>query len=158
MRYLFVVAAVLMVLPGRASGQTPDNLCRNPGFELLNRAGDNFPMNWTAVHNPAGQGTVIIDKTTHAGSIAVRMSATPDCYVGINSDPIPATKGVVTFWYQIVRSDSGGENLRLFVIAVAGDAAEVVRAGYELPVEHVGDGRWHQGRAEFDFSSHAGVN
>ncbi|MGQ9651428.1 MAG: discoidin domain-containing protein [Phycisphaerae bacterium] len=158
MRYLFVVAAILAVLHGRTSGQTPDNLCKNPGFELLNRAGDNFPLNWTALQNPADQATVTIDKITHGGSIAVRLSVTPEGVAGINSDPIPATKGVATFWYQIVRSDSGGDNLRLFMIAVASDAAEVARAGYQLPAEHVGDGRWHQGRAEFDFSSQAGVN
>ncbi|MDM8006026.1 MAG: discoidin domain-containing protein [Phycisphaerae bacterium] len=155
MRYQCAAMAVLMVLSGRVCGQVSDNLCKNPGFELLNRAGDNLPLNWAAVQKPAGQGTATIDKTAHAGSIAIRMSATPDCFVGINSDPIPVTKGVVTFWYQIARSDSGGENLRLFMIAVDDDGVEAARAGYQLPAEHIGDGQWHQGRAEFDFSSHA---
>lgn len=157
MRLQIAVMAVLMVLSGPAYGQTPENLCKNPGFELLNPAGDNFPLNWSPVQNPAGQGAVVIDKTTHGGSIAVRMSATPECVVGVNSDPIQVLKGIVTFWYQIVRSDSGAQNIRLFMIAVAGDGIEVARAGYELPTEHVGDGQWHQGRAEFDFSSHAGA-
>ncbi len=48
------------------------NSCLNPGFELLNSAGSNFPLNWTTVAEPPSEASVTIDKGTHTGSIAVR--------------------------------------------------------------------------------------
>ena len=43
----------------------------HPSFELLNPAGDNFPVGWNA---PLA---TIIDKDAHWGAIALRMAAEP---------------------------------------------------------------------------------
>ena len=70
-----LISVVLLVVQASLAEQRR-NLCANPGFELLNPAGDNFPLNWGVVRYPQDQASVVIDKHAHGGSIAVRMSET----------------------------------------------------------------------------------
>jgi hypothetical protein len=156
LRFMPALLAALFLV-GPVLGQGSTNACKNSGFELLNPAGDNFPINWTAVREPADQATVVIDKNAHGGSIAIRMSAVPGGVAGINSDPLTARRGTVSFWYKVLRSDSGGENLRVFAIAIGGAGAEVARTAYQVPRQHAGDGQWHQGKLDFDFTGQAGT-
>lgn len=130
------------------------NLCPNPGFELLNPAGDNFPLNWSASHAGTGRSLVAIDKDAHSGSIAIRMSASEGESAVLNSDVIGVKTGAVTFHYKAIRSTSDGQNFTMYVIQVNNAGTEIAgRVALKIPNEHVGDGQWHQASVDFDFLS-----
>ena len=131
----------------RCGAQTaPRNLCPNPGFERLNPAGDNFPIGW------GGPVNTFIDKDAHGGSIAIRLSCKADERAWLNSQTLAVRRGVLTFFYKAVRSGSGGDNLRMCVIGLNHAGIEVTRACVPASKAHVGDGQWHQGKLEFDFT------
>ncbi len=157
LRFMLATALALFAL-APVFGQAPTNACKNPGFELLNPAGDNFPLNWTAVRNPADGATVAIDRNAHGGSLAIRMSAAPGSIAGVNSEPLIVKRGTVSFWYKVLRSDSGGENLRVFATAMTDPTTEAARTAYLVPREHTEDNQWHQGKLDFDFTGQANVN
>ncbi len=144
--YVWVVAPMFdsgRLLPKAFAQDEPANLCVNPGFERLNPAGDNFPLNWGAVRRPPDRASVTIDKATHEGGIAVRMSAQASGVAGLISDEISVRKGVVTFRYKAMKSFAAGDNLRMYVIAVSKGAGEVARTSFAVPTDQVCDGQLH---------------
>jgi len=134
-----------------------ENLCLNPGFELLNPAGDNFPLNWSRSAEPFGEASATIDKKAHGGSISVRMIASAKGVARLNSDLIPIIKGKVEFYYKAIKATLGGDNLRLYVIGMNKKSVEVTRAAWTVPVKYIGDGKWHLGELEFDFTAYTAV-
>lgn len=153
------LAAALALLPlSPMQSATVANLCMNPGFELLNPAGNNFPLNWSAVKSPAGQSSVAHDPNAHGGRIALRLSADAAGQAGANGEPIPVRRGEVSFHYQALKCGNGGENLVLYVIALGADGAEVPgRTIFKVPAGHVGDGQWHARKLEFDYTANPAV-
>jgi hypothetical protein len=131
----------------KAVAEDAQNRCPNPGFEQLDPAGNNFPVGWKA---PLG---TIIDKDAHSGAIALRMRAAPGERAAVNGSPIAIRRGVVTFWYQALNSGSEGANLQVFIIGLDSVRQETARVSVAVPREHVGDGRWHLGKVEFDFGA-----
>jgi len=135
-----------------ARGEQPRNLCANPGFEMLNPAGDNFPVNWGGPHN------VVIDKDAHAGSVAIRLACRVDETAYVNSTEMRVRRGVVTFHYKAIRSGSAGRNLCMCAIALARGSGELTRVWTAVPEAHVGDGNWHEGKLKFDFTTNMAVD
>ncbi len=144
---LLVVWGLANVSSVEAQTSEGGNLCANPGLEMLNPAGDNFPLSWQR------SGGVTIDKDAHAGGVAVRMSAKRSDILTMNSDRINIRIGTARFHYKTVSSSVGGANLQVYVIALSPGGKETVRTGWTVPSDHVGDGQWHQGTIDFDFSS-----
>ena len=127
------------------------NLCVNPGFELLDPAGDNFPLNWYRQITAEEDSAVRITNEAHSGSVAVVLQAGSKGSAVLNSDPIAVRRGEVTFWYLAKQSDTSGANLAFYVIGLNSAGIETRRVGVCVPAEHVADGQWHQARIEFDF-------
>jgi len=125
---------------------------------MLNPAGDNFPLGWTAVRGPSGQATVAIDDDAAAGSVAVRLAADAEGVAGINGEPIPVRRGRIRFRYKALASSRGGANLLFDVIGLGASGVEVPgRSRFRVPEPHVGDGALHEGSIEFDFSGNPAV-
>lgn len=155
---LAFAAAFAFLLPWPAHSASTENACKNPGFELLNPAGNNFPLNWSPVKSLTGQPSVAHDPNAHGGSIALRLSADAAAQAGANSEPIPVRRGEVSFHYQALQSGNGGENLVLYVIALGADGAEVPgRTIFKVPAAQVGDGQWHTQKLDFDYTANSAV-
>ncbi len=118
---------------------------------MLNPAGDNFPLNWSAEHNPSGRSGVVISDDAHGGAIALRLFADADSVARLNSDLIPVRRGKIRFFYKASRSGSQGANLNVYAVAVRAEGGEVTRVGKSVAAEHVGDGKWHAAEFDFDF-------
>ena len=142
-----------------ASPAAPKNLCPNPSFELLNPAGDNFPLQWAPSRSETGKSQVIIDKDAYQGAIAVRMSSQGAEPVFLNSALIKARAGTVTFHYKAIRSEVDGKNLHMDVIPVSDSGTEISggRVQFIVPKAQVGDGQWHEATLAFDFISNSAV-
>ncbi|MHB1460179.1 MAG: discoidin domain-containing protein [Armatimonadota bacterium] len=138
-------------------GRQMVNSCINPGFELLNPAGTNFPLNWATASEPPSEASVTIDNDTHSGSIAVRMKSTASGVARMNSDVITVRKGTVSFFYKGVTSSDRGENLRLQVMCVTKSESEIGLVTYSVISEHIGDKQWHKGTIAFDFLGNSGA-
>jgi hypothetical protein len=155
---LLLASAVALSPLVPAGTSSPANLCKNPGFELLNPAGNNFPLNWSPVKSAAGQTSAGIDQRATEGRIALLLSADAAGQSGANGEPIPIRRGEARFHYQALQSGNGGENLVLYVIALGADGAEVPgRTTFKVPAAHVGDGQWHTQRIEFDYTANPAV-
>ena len=153
-----LAAAIALTTPLRAASPLPANLCVNPGFEMLNPAGNNFPLNWSPVKSPVGQSSAAHDPKAHGGNIALRLIADAAGQSGANGEPIPIRRGEVSFHYQALKSGNGGENLVLYVIALGTDGAEVPgRTTFKVPAGHVGDGQWHAQKLQFDYTANSAV-
>jgi hypothetical protein len=142
-----VLITLVMATSVNIRAEEAQNRCLNPGFELLNPAGNNFPVGW---NTPLG---TMIDKGAHSGAIALHMAAAAGERAAVNGSPIAIRSGVVTFWYKALKSGSEATNLRMFVIGLDSVDQETARAAAPVPREHVGDGRWHQGKVDFDFGA-----
>jgi len=142
----------------------PENLCTNGGFELLDERG--FPQDWTGFHTGRfGEDVVLgVSDDSHSGKRAFSFAVSGADKAGLNrrhspgaadaGKLIPLVKGVARFWYKAIESGSEGDNLRFYVIAMdERGESELGRAEYVVPAGHVGDGRWHEGVVEFDFST-----
>lgn len=152
---LIIVAAAVC----NASHAALKNLCPNPSFELLNPAGDNFPLQWGPSRSETGKSQVIIDKDAHQGAIAVRMSAQGAEAAWLNSALIKAKVGKFTFHYKAIRSAVEGKNLHMDLIPIHDDATESGggRMTFFVPQAQVGDGQWHEASLDFDFCSNFAV-
>ena len=147
-----------VIAMGQSNSALAGNLCKNPGFELLDPAGDNFPLNWSPVKSPGGKNSVAIDKDANSGSIAVRMQSDASGSSGINSEFIGVRRGTITFHYKAVKSGASGENLVMYVLGMASGGGEVPgRIAFKVPKEHVADGQWHAGSLDFDFTTNSAV-
>ncbi len=151
--HLLIAALGLMLsaLPA-LGGPTQENLCPNGGFELLLEAAANpLPQNWSpASRGPSGRVEVSSDAAQ--GKRSLRLVARDSDVAGMNSSPMPVGRGRVQFCYKVLQSAAGGKNLALYAIGLNGAGIEIARKGFSPPQEHVGDGQWHQGSFEFDFS------
>lgn len=158
--HLLRIAVVLAVAtcPGLGRPAAGSAAIRNPGFELLNPAGDNFPLGWTVVRGPAGRSSVAIDPDAAAGSVSVRLESDECGVAGVNGEPLAVRRGRISFRYRAIESSLGGTNLIFDIIALGGSGAEVPgRTRFRVPAEHVGDGRWHEGTVDFDFTANPAV-
>jgi len=167
MAVIWVAAASLIAVlannPCLAGTQQPKNLCTNGGFEALDDKG--FPKDWTVFHEgTSGEDVVIgVSKNSRSGDSSFSFVVRGAHKAGLNrrhspgtdiGGLIPLVKGVARFWYKAIESGSEGDNLRFCVIAMDEKGqSEVGRVQYVVPAAHVGDGQWHEGIVEFDFSS-----
>ncbi len=133
---------------------TGENLAPNPGFEILNPAGNNFPVGWSAIV-PSGvepDASVNITKEAHSGSLAVEMRSTSAAVCGLNSVIVPVARGKLTFWFHAISSSAAGQNLVFYVIGVNSAGIEAApRVAFVVPSADVGGGKWHQGSLQFDY-------
>ena len=150
---IMVIAILLLAACCAYAAKNGENSCPNPGFELLNPAGDNFPLNWSTEKDPAGKAGAVVDKDAHGGAIAVRLFASAEGTAWLNSDPLPARRGTLKFYYKAVKSDANGANLNVYAIGMNSAGREVNRIGMSVPAEQVGDGQWHEGSVEFVFEA-----
>lgn len=132
-------------------------VCTNGSFEQLDQR--NFPADW----GPVGR-TVELTNDTHTGQKAVRLLRTaatpPTVETGLNRGKlIDRVQGGMEFWYKAVAGHSA--KLRIMVIPVGVEGREgtgSLRAEYVVPLEHVGDGQWHQARIHYDYSDNPKVH
>lgn len=153
-----ILVAGLLAGASCAAADSGANVSPNPGFELLNPAGDNFPLNWSAEKDPTGKAGVTVDKDAHGGAIAIRQYASADGIARVNSDPMNVRRGTVRFHYKALKSGAAGTNLCAYAIAISSGGVEVGRVGASALAEHVGDGQWHQASFDFDFVGKADVS
>ena len=154
--------ALLARDPCLAATQQPENLCTNGGFEALDDNGS--PKDWTVFHEGTlGEDVVMgVSDDSYSGKRSFSFVVKGTHKAGLNrlcspgTDAgalIPLVKGVARFWYKAIESGSDGDNLRFCVIAMDEHGqSEVGRLQYVVPAAHVGDGQWHEGVVEFDFS------
>lgn len=154
MRACALVTCLLLAINSQLLADGAEiNVCANPGFEIIDPGATHFPIGWVAGARPAGEAGVTVDKDTHSGGVAVRMWSVASGMAALNSDMIPARKGVVGFYYKAVASSRDGDNLRVYILGMSKSGVELVEAAaYVVPKEHVGDGQWHQGKVAFDLS------
>jgi len=130
------------------------NLCVNGDFEhLQDAAARPLPQEWS-VCGQGSTGKVEMSDDAFQGKRSLRMSGADGDQMGMNGAVIPTGHGYVRFHYKVLRSTADGANLTFFAIGLNGPSgAEVRRQGYTPPKPHVGDGQWHEGLFEFDFSA-----
>jgi hypothetical protein len=129
-----------------------ENLCSNGDFEQGTGG-------WTVFQRPDGSAWVKLTEDAHSGKWAMELYCRDDKPVVLNriyhapDDPgsmIPLVRGVAEFRYKAISSEAEG-NLIFYVIGMNDQLRECVRSKYVIPQEHIGDGRWHEGKVEFDF-------
>lgn len=154
---------ICLITAAHAEADAKHNFCTNGSFEELNA--QEFPVGWGGfTSGRLGEEAFFgVSEDAHTGQHALWMKVNSKATVGINraqhadSDYLlPILRGIARFWYKAIASGSEGSNLQLFIIAMKeGGRDEVERVGYAVPPEHVGDGQWHQGVVEFDFTNRA---
>ncbi len=161
-----IIGCLLLVLPGvcAAIAQTSDNPCSNGSFEVLED--DGFPQDW----QPVGD-RIEVSRDAHSGDRAVRLLRTPESAApetGLNRDFQPDSggggamidrrTGGIEFWYKAIAAEEA--ELLVFAIPMNAEPKEGTgspRAGFRIPDQHVGDGRWHRGRLRYDFEDDSRV-
>lgn len=159
MRASSTLAAIWLLLLSAVTGGRADsadaakNLCPNGDFERLQDAvARPLPQNWDTFGQGA-TGRVEMSDDAFQGKRSLRTATTASDRVGANSAIIPIGCGRIRFHYKVLNSSVGGANLALYAIGLAGlGGGEVTRQGLVPPKKHVGDGKWHQGDLNFDFS------
>ena len=106
-----MIAALAALFCGLADAVADENVLANPDFELLNPAGDNFPLDWSPDKDPTGKSGAVIDGRAHSGGVAIRLFASADSVARLNSSRINVRSGKVRFWYKALASDAAGANL-----------------------------------------------
>lgn len=138
------------------------NLCLNGGFEEVEELqGQVQPKDWIQIGGADRQS--FLSSSARAGRYAGRLVVDDQVAVGMNWLCKEVTAGTVQIWYQAIRSGAEGENLCFYVVPmreVDGKLNEVVgpnqrsaRVRFQVPTEHVGDGRWHRASIAFDFGA-----
>ena len=155
---MYPLTLVTLVWLPAALGIAPENPCTNGSFEQL--APHGFPADWSPV------GSVVeVSSDAHSGRRALRLLRKPGgdmpetglnrAYGGEGKQGamLDRLKGGIDFHYKAV--SAGGADLDVHVIAMNAEAVEKtgeLRAAFTVPVQHIGDGRWHHGRLKYDFS------
>ena len=160
-----LIAAPVYPNPCIAATLQQENLCTNGGFEVLDDNGS--PKDWTGFHRGRHDEDVImgVSGDSHSGERSFSFVVKGTHSAGLNrryspgSDVgalIPLVKGIARFWYKAIASGSEGDNLRFCVIAMdERGQSDLGRVQYVVPATHVGDGQWHEGVIEFDFSGNS---
>ena len=135
------------------------NFCFNGDFEILSK--DNKPEGWGFFSENGS--TALFTNQTHNGANAIILSSKSKSIAGINQIYIPPDKpiaaifllrGLIKFWYKAISSEVEGKNLNLYVIPLADILLETgTRAKFVVHRSHVGDGQWHEGQLEYDFTN-----
>jgi len=136
-----------------------DNPVTNPGFEELDSNG------WATGWEKVGSVVEISTREAHSGKSSCHLVRTPeteDAETGLNRDWKPDSgeqgsmlvqkKGWISFWYKAIK---GKGNLHVYIIPMSSRPMEDTgeqRFDFTIPVEHVGDGKWHQGWIKYDYS------
>ncbi len=142
------------------------NPVTNGGFEVLDAQGR--PVDWQLLGE-----TVAVTTDAHSGKFALRFErgsgrdVPPE--IGLNREWAPDSgqqgrmlaerKGGILFWYKLV-SVSPGASVSVQVIPMSARPFEDTgssRAIYQIPRQHAGDGRWHQGKLVYDFTDNPKV-
>ncbi len=145
-----LVAAILLLAP-TANAQA--NPCLNGSFEDV--APNGFPVAW----GPIGKAEVAGD--AHSGKRALRLLRTnepPTSETGVNGPNLDRLRGGIDFHYKAVAAKD--VVLHIYAIPIAADGIEKTgapRAGFVVPKDHVGDGKWHHARLKYDFTKNAKV-
>jgi len=134
------------------------NFCTNGGFEDGQDAGR--PACWDYFGREFE-----LTSDAHSGNYAIILRAEGSNPMGLNRRQVPGgtgsmitlKKGRISFWYKIISSETKGDNFRFFAIAVPEKGAELGRAQFTFPSEHVGDGKWHRGEFSYDFSTNEAI-
>ena len=142
------------------------NPVTNGGFEILDA--QDRPVDWQLLGE-----TVTVTTDAHSGKYALRFErgAGPNVppEIGLNRDWMPDSgqqgkmlaerRGGIVFWYKLV-SASPGASVSVQVIPMSTRPFEDTgssRAIYQIPHQHAGDGRWHQGKLVYDFTDNPKV-
>jgi hypothetical protein len=155
-----ILMASLCVSTSRAvAGDGPipkdaKNLCPNGDFQHLQEAAARpLPQDWSA-YGQGVNGRVEMSNDQFNDKRSLRLAAVGDNVVGINGTTIAITHGYVRFHYKLLSSAADGANFLFSVIGLNGpQGSEVKREGFIPPKEHVGDGHWHEGHVEFNYSA-----
>ena len=92
-----IILGPAMVTVNGASQAAPGNLCPNPGFELLNPAGDNFPLQWRPSRSETGKSQATIAEL----AFPITASLLNWFVLGVHASPLQfAGFGVV--WWSIL--------------------------------------------------------
>lgn len=140
----------------------------NGGFEEAGAPGE-VAAGWVAYverKEPGRAALVERAPAARTGKSCIRLKAEGKNLAGLNrafiagkdaGAMIPLSSGWAEFWYQAPSSETG-KNLYVYLIAVPGNLVpESGRAAYQVPREHIGDGKWHRGVLTFDFSPNPAV-
>ncbi|GBC95496.1 hypothetical protein HRbin16_01285 [bacterium HR16] len=142
------------------------NPVTNGGFEILDAQGR--PVDWQLLGE-----TVAVTTDAHSGKFALRFErgsgrdVPPEIGLNRNWSPdsgqqgkmLAERKGGILFWYKLV-STSPGASVSVQVIPMSARPFEDTgspRAIYQIPHQHAGDGRWHQGKLVYDFTDNPKV-
>lgn len=142
------------------------NPVTNGGFETLDAQGR--PVDWELLGE-----TVSVTTDSHSGKYALRFergsgrNVPPE--IGLNRNWAPDSgqqgkmlaqrKGGILFWYKLV-SASPSASVSIQVIPMSARPFEDTgssRAIYQIPHQHAGDGKWHQGKLVYDFTDNPKV-
>ncbi len=133
------------------------NPITNGGFEQLD--GQGLPVDWhylgkgsITADAHSGAHAVLLERDGDRGETGLNRAWTPDS--GQQGAMVAATRGGVRFWYKVLEA-SHPETLVFWVIPMSADPMEntgEARAGFKIPVHHVGDGQWHEGILKYDFA------
>ena len=140
-----------LILAFTLLAQTPPaltNPCRNGSFEELSPQG--FPVDWMPL------GEVTFSRDAHSGQRSLRLVRThepPAVETGVNARPMDRLKGGMDFHYKALAARDATLHIYAIPIGIKGiEDTNSPRAGFAVPKEHVGDGRWHHARLRYDFS------
>lgn len=147
---------------GCGLGQQAANPITNGGFEKLGP--DGWAVDWQRVGTEVsitheartGRNAVLLRRTREAISRKVEtgLNRAWAPHTGQRGAMLAQRKGGVTFWYKVPAAPEGA-HLRFYMIPMSGDPLENTgspREWYEVPSEHFGDGKWHQGMVAYDFT------
>jgi len=145
---------------------TAQNPITNGSFEVLDARGT--PVDWELLGE-----TVTVTTDAHSGRYALRFERGSGRHVppeiGLNRRWSPDSgqqgkmlaerKGGILFWYKLV-SAAPGASVSIQVIPMSARPLEDTgssRAIYQIPLQHAGDGRWHQAKLVYDFTDNPKV-
>ena len=129
------------------------NLCPNGDFERLQDAVARRCRRIGTRFGQARRGRVEMSDDAFQGKRSLRTATTASDRVGANTAIIPMGCGRIRFHYKVLNSSVERRESRVYAIGLAGlGGGEVTRQGLVPPKKHVGDGKWHQGDLNFDFS------
>lgn len=160
---IVVIVVVGMIVGACGLMAQPQNPITNGSFEDLT------PEGWAADWQRVG-ARVTLTEDAHSGKYAVLLDRTPQAIennweTGLNRDwqahsgqqgaMLSQLKGGVKFWYKVPHAPPDAR-LAFFMIPMSADPLENTggsRQGFDVPVEHFGDGQWHQGVLAYDFTA-----
>ncbi|MBC7286868.1 MAG: hypothetical protein H5T86_02270 [Armatimonadetes bacterium] len=163
MRKLAIAVAAMCVACTLLSlAQQNANPITNGSFETLGP--DGWAVDWEQVGREVaithdartGQNAVLLRRTQDAidKKLETGLNRAWKAHSGEQGKMLSQRKGGVVFWYKVPRAPKSA-HLRFYMIPMTADPIEGTGGGrqwFEVPPEHFGDGKWHQGMVAYDFT------